>query len=92
MRMVMAIACIIFLPYVLSAQEEKNINTMSRAELMALKCGLGQVKSQRVIDERAKGEFESFEDLRVRVNGVGPKTVEKLKAKGVTCEPTGKAE
>ncbi|MDP8246604.1 MAG: helix-hairpin-helix domain-containing protein [Candidatus Tritonobacter lacicola] len=90
MRTLIALACItaiVAVPAALIAQENKNINTMTKAELMALKCGLGEVKAQRVIEEREKGQFSAFADFQARVKGVGSKTVEKLKEKGVICEP-----
>lgn len=90
MRTLTALACIVALVVMsagLSAQEGPNINTMSKSELMALKAGLGDVKAQKVVDEREKGQFSSFSDLQSRVKGVGPKTIEKLKEKGVVCQP-----
>jgi len=64
----------------------QNVNSASLSELKASKCGLGDVKAQAVIDERAKGQFSSWSDFQSRVKGVGAKTVEKLQAKGWTCE------
>lgn len=90
MRKLVALACVVALiaiPAILAAQEAMNINTMTKSEIMALKCGLGDVKAQRVIDERGNGQFMSFSDLQSRVKGVGPKTIEKLQEKGVVCEP-----
>lgn len=90
MKTVLSLICIaamVALPMLALAQQSKNINTMAKAEIMALKCGLGEVKAQRIIDEREKGEFSSFSDLQTRVKGVGPKTIGKLEAKGVICAP-----
>ena len=91
MRTVIAVACIVVIlasSSLLLAQETMNINTMTKSQMMALKCGLGEVKAQRVVDEREKGEFASFADLQARVSGVGPKTAEKLQSKGVVCIPS----
>ena len=90
MRTMTALACITALLVAsvgLSAQEGLNINTMTKSEIMGLKAGLGEVKADRVVEEREKGQFSSFSDLSSRVKGVGPKTIEKLKEKGVICEP-----
>ena len=93
MRKTIALACVaalLVLPAVVMAQ---NVNTATLAELRASKCGLGEVKAQAVMDERAKGQFSSFSDFQSRVKGVGAKTVEKLQEKGWTCEPVAeKAE
>ena len=90
MRTLTALACIVALVVIstgLSAQEGPNINSMTKSEIMATKAGLGDVKADRVIEEREKGQFSSFSDLQSRVKGVGPKTIEKLKEKGVVCQP-----
>lgn len=87
MRKTIALACVaalLVLPVVVMAQ---NINTAGIGEIKESKCGLGDVKAQAVIDERAKGQFSSWSDFQSRVKGVGAKTVEKLKEKGWTCEP-----
>ena len=86
MRTAIALACVaalLVLPAVVMAQ---NVNSASLSELKASKCGLGDVKAQAVIDERAKGQFSTWSDFQSRVKGVGAKTVEKLQAKGWTCE------
>lgn len=86
MRKAIALACVaalLVLPVVVMAQ---NVNSASLSELRASKCGLGEVKAQAVIDERAKGQFSNWSDFQTRVKGVGAKTVEKLQAKGWTCE------
>ena len=87
MRTAIALACVaalLVLPVVVMAQ---NVNSASMSELRASKCGLGEVKAQAVMDERAKGQFSSWSDFQSRVKGVGAKTVEKLQAKNWTCEP-----
>ena len=56
-----------------------DLNTASAVELERLP-GLGPVKSRRVVeDRRRRGPFRCLEDLE-RVKGVGPKTLERLRA------------
>lgn len=69
-------------------------NNADQAALQSLK-GLGPVKSQAIIDERTKnGPFKNADDLAARVHGLGPKSVAKLEAEGLTiggssAPPTG---
>ena len=58
-------------------KEPININLASQAELQKLP-GIGPKMSQRILDERAKAEFKSVDELR-RVSGIGLKTLEKLR-------------
>lgn len=57
--------------------EPIDVNRATQAELQKLP-GIGPKLSQRILDERAKKEFKSVDDLR-RVPGIGPKTLEKLR-------------
>lgn len=71
-----------------------DANNADQAALQSLK-GLGPVKSQAIIDERTKnGPFKNADDLAARVHGLGPKSVAKLEAEGLTiggssAPPTG---
>ena len=73
-----------------------EVNTADQAALQALK-GIGPVKSKAIIDERTKnGPFKNADDLARRVTGLGPKSVAKLEAEGLTiggssAPPTGAA-
>lgn len=54
-----------------------NVNLASWEKLQKLD-RVGPVIAQRIIDERAKSPFTSVEDME-RVDGIGPKTVERLR-------------
>lgn len=55
-----------------------NINTADKQNLMSLP-GIGEVKSQAIIDYRNEnGNFETIEDI-TKVSGIGEKTFEKIK-------------
>jgi|LSQX01.1.fsa_nt_gb comEA protein len=55
-----------------------NINTADKQSLMSLP-GIGEVKSQAIIDYRNEnGNFETIEDI-TKVSGIGEKTFEKIK-------------
>ncbi len=57
-----------------------NINSAKEEELMTL-TGIGETKARSIIEYRSKnGKFASIEQL-AEVNGIGIKTVEKLKDK-----------
>lgn len=67
-----------------SALAAIDVNTADQAALESLK-GIGPVKSKAIIDERNKnGPFKDADDLARRVKGIGPKTVTKLEAEGMT--------
>jgi comEA protein len=56
-----------------------NINTASAAELDLLP-GIGPALAKRIVEDREKnGHFARVDDI-VRVKGIGPKTLEKLRA------------
>ncbi|SFD18003.1 competence protein ComEA [Bosea sp. CRIB-10] len=61
-------------PAATQAQAKKvNINTASAAELEQLK-GIGEARSKKIIEERAKAKFKNFDDLVKR--SVLPSNVE----------------
>ncbi|MGH7201451.1 MAG: ComEA family DNA-binding protein [Planctomycetaceae bacterium] len=55
-----------------------DINSATWVEWIQLE-GVGETLARRIIEDReANGPFESVDDLQ-RVNGIGPKTIEKLR-------------
>ena len=61
-------------------EELVNINTAVKQELMAIP-KIGSVTAERIIRFRYDfGPFQSIDDL-VRIKGIGPKTLERLKTR-----------
>jgi competence protein ComEA len=57
-----------------------NINTADAKTIGEALSGIGLKKAEAIVKYReAKGEFKTAEDL-VNVDGIGPKTVEKIKS------------
>lgn len=73
----------LFLPVFALGQEKININTATPEQLDAL-TGIGPVYAQRIIDARP---FSSVDDL-LRVNGIGEKTLQKIKEQGLAYVET----
>jgi competence protein ComEA len=71
-----------------SAFAAVDANKATQAELEAIK-GIGPVISTLIINERKKGEFKDWNDLVVRVKGVGDRSAEKFSEGGLTVN--GKA-
>lgn len=59
-----------------------DVNQASAQQLQAVK-GIGARTAERIVQERARGKFESLEHLSERLSGIGPKTLVKLKAAGL---------
>ena len=60
-----------------------DINSATQAELETVQ-GIGTSLSTRIVDERSKGPFKDWNDLRVRVKGMGVANAAKLSAAGLT--------
>jgi competence protein ComEA len=67
----------------ISAFAAVDANKGSQAELEAVK-GIGPVISTLIINERKKGDFKDWNDLVVRVKGVGEKSAAKFSEGGLT--------
>ena len=69
--------------YAVVAFAAVDVNTANEAELDSVK-GIGPAISKRVMDERKKGNFKDWNDLKARVNGFGDKTSAKFSEAGLT--------
>ncbi len=49
--------------------------------------GIGSVRARRIVEERAREPFERVDDL-LRVHGIGPKTLEKMRSAVAANPPT----
>lgn len=75
------LACCLSLSGVALAVE---VNSADEAALTSVK-GIGPVLAKTIVEERGKkGPFKDPDDLADRVKGLGPKSVEKLLAQGLT--------
>ena len=60
-----------------------DVNKASAADLDGIK-GIGPTMSKRIMDERKKGQFKSWEDFISRVKGVGEGTAATYSKDGLT--------
>ncbi|MFN5348302.1 MAG: ComEA family DNA-binding protein [Polaromonas sp.] len=65
-----------------------DVNKATPAELDSVK-GIGPAISGRILDERKKGNFKSWEDLIERVKGLGVGNAAKFSAEGLTVGGAG---
>lgn len=65
-----------------------DVNKATPAELDGVK-GIGPVISAKIIDERKKGNFKSWEDFIERVKGIGEGNAAKFSAEGLTVAGSG---
>jgi len=65
-----------------------DVNKATPAELDSIK-GIGPAISGRILDERKKGNFKSWEDLIERVKGLGVGNAAKFSAEGLTVSGAG---
>ena len=62
-----------------------DVNKASAADLDGVK-GIGPVMSKRILDERKKGDFKSWDDLISRVKGIGQGNAAKYSSQGLTVK------
>ena len=60
-----------------------DVNKATQAELEAVK-GIGPAISGKILDERKKAPFKDWDDMVVRVRGVGEGNATKFSAEGLT--------
>ena len=65
-----------------------DVNKATPAELDGIK-GIGPSISAKIVDERKKGNFKSWEDFIERVNGIGDGNAAKFSAEGLTVGGAG---
>lgn len=65
-----------------------DVNKATEAELDGVK-GIGPVMTKRILEERKKGEFKSWEDLISRVTGVGESNAAKFSEGGLRVKGKG---
>lgn len=65
-----------------------DVNKATPAELDGIK-GIGPATSGKIVDERKKGNFKSWEDFIERVKGVGEGNAAKFSAQGLTVGGAG---
>ena len=65
-----------------------DVNKATPAELDGIK-GIGPSISNKIVDERKKGNFKSWEDFIERVKGVGQGNAAKFSAEGLTVGGAG---
>ena len=67
----------------LNCAYSQEINTATRAQLEQLN-GIGVAMADRILDERARAPFSSWEDLERRVKGMRGARAQRLQAQGAT--------
>lgn len=65
-----------------------DVNKATPAELDGIK-GIGPAISGKIIDERKKSSFKSWEDFIARVKGIGEGNAAKFSAEGLTVGGAG---
>jgi competence protein ComEA len=79
------LATVAFLFYAAASFAAVDVNKATAAELDGIK-GIGPEMSKRIMDERKKGDFKSWEDLISRVKGIGEGNAAKYSAEGLTVK------
>jgi competence protein ComEA len=87
-EMLKKILAILALLYAAASFAAVDVNKATATELDAVK-GIGPAMSKRILDERKKGDFKSWDDFISRVKGVGDKTAAKYSGEGLTVNGEG---
>jgi competence protein ComEA len=82
------LAVLAFLFYAAASFAAVDVNKATAAELDGIK-GIGPAMSKRILEERKKGEFKSWDDLISRVKGIGDGNAAKYSAEGLTVKGDG---
>jgi competence protein ComEA len=85
--MLKKILAILAMLYAAAAFAAVDVNKATAADLDGIK-GIGPVMSKRILDERKKGEYKSWEDLIGRVKGIASPTAARYSAGGLTVNGT----
>ena len=83
--MLKKILAILAMLYAAAAFAAVDVNKATAADLDGIK-GIGPAISKRIIDERKKGDFKSWEDLISRVKGIGEGNAAKYSSEGLTVK------
>lgn len=81
--MLKKILAVLAMLYAAASFAAVDVNKASAADLDGVK-GIGPVMSKRILAERKKGEFKSWEDFISRVKGVGEGNAAKYSKEGLT--------
>ena len=81
--MLKKILAVLAMLYAAAAFAAVDVNTAKASDLDGVK-GIGPVLSKRILDERRKGRFKSWENMISRVKGLGGNSAAKLSAEGLT--------
>lgn len=66
-----------------------DVNVADEAALESI-TGIGGAKARAIVKEReANGPYKDADDLAVRIDGLGPKSIERLKASGLEIGAAG---
>ncbi|HSV82061.1 MAG TPA: DUF655 domain-containing protein [Ramlibacter sp.] len=85
--MLKKILAVLAMLYAAAAFAAVDVNKATAADLDGLK-GIGPVMSKRILDERKKGKFKSWEDLISRVKGISEGNAVKFSGEGLTVDGT----
>jgi len=84
MKFILILLAVLLCPVFVLATEMVDINTATLAQLDTL-TGIGPTYAQRIIDGRP---YSLLDDL-LRVKGIGPATLQKIKDQGLACVNCG---